>query len=228
MFDGCSFICCLASQEKRCERCWRMNGLRRLMAAAPSLPNGSQAAVCAWALALSSGVNQKSAVISSGSAIHWLWLESQAPNLWHNPVRSVKHKKIISVCLIRSEILILWIVMPKVIRKGFIEGHTVFFTRVIQQQTSFPKVEDWKLLQATPLPPAKPMWQLLKAEQFLQTTPWLQGTRRKHSQSSRGFLPSSHELSWSRDVTPGTQWWPKSGSLSLSKIWKILIWCNPV
>lgn len=70
-------------------------------------------------------------VILPGSAIRWLCLESQAPNFWHNPVHSVKLWKIVSMRLTRSEVLILWIVILEVMRKGFLEGHTVFYTRVI-------------------------------------------------------------------------------------------------
>lgn len=51
---------------------------------------------------------------------------------------------------------------------------------------------------------------------------WEKTLKIRHRFSS--LLPE--EVTWSRDIIFESQRWPKSGSSSISKIWKILIYCS--
>lgn len=89
-------------------------------------------------------------VISPGSPVHWLWSENQAPNFRHNPAHSVNHRKTISICLTRSEVLILWIVIPKVMRKGFVEGPTLYKSPLYQSDLAADQFSQGRRVKAGP------------------------------------------------------------------------------
>lgn len=116
-FGGCSLICFSALQEKCCEWHWRLQGLWRPPAAAGAWPNCPVMQPHMPEPLHCPQVQIKNLqMISPGS--HWFWLENQVPNFCPNPMHNVKLRKTKSMRLIRSEVIIMWVVK----RKGFTRG----------------------------------------------------------------------------------------------------------